>query len=62
LKSLDNFFVDLFSKKYYINIMRKAVKNISAKALADRKFHQRIVTARKGKGSYNRKHLEKRYA
>jgi stalled ribosome alternative rescue factor ArfA len=62
LKSLDNFFVALFLKKYYINIMKKTVKNICAKSLADRKFHQRIILARKGKGSYNRKHLEKKYA
>lgn len=42
--------------------MRKTVKSIIAKELADRKYHQRIVRARKGKGSYDRKVLEKRYA
>jgi stalled ribosome alternative rescue factor ArfA len=43
--------------------MRKIVhKSASAKALADRKYHQRIVVAKKGRGSYNRKKLEKKYA
>ena len=56
------FSVALFSEKYYINIMRKAVKNIYAKALAERKYQIRIVRAHKGKGSYDRKRLEKRYA
>jgi stalled ribosome alternative rescue factor ArfA len=42
--------------------MRKAVKNTYAKELADRKYHIRIVRARKGKGSYDRKSLEKKYA
>lgn len=35
-----------------------AHKSASAKALADRKYHQRIVVAKKGQGSYNRKRLE----
>ena len=35
-----------------------AHKSASAKALADRKYHQRIVLAKKGSGSYNRKRLE----
>ena len=39
-----------------------AHKSASAKALADRKYHQRIVLAKKGTGSYNRKRMEKRYA
>ena len=30
-------------------------KNIVAKELSDRKYHQRIVVAKKGKGSYVRK-------
>jgi stalled ribosome alternative rescue factor ArfA len=30
-------------------------RSIQAKALADRKYRQRIVVARKGAGSYNRK-------
>ena len=34
-----------------------AHKSASAKALADRKYHQRIVLAKKGTGSYNRKRL-----
>ena len=42
--------------------MKKAVKNIYAKELADRKYQNRIIRARKGKGSYDRKALEKRYA
>jgi len=42
--------------------MRKAVKNMYAKELAERKYQPRIVRARKGKGSYDRKRLEKRYA
>jgi len=42
--------------------MKTLHKSASAKALADRKYHQRIVVARKGRGSYNRKKLEKRYA
>jgi stalled ribosome alternative rescue factor ArfA len=62
LKSLSFFSVALFSEKYYINIMRKAVKNMYAKELAERKYQPRIVRARKGKGSYDRKRLEKRYA
>jgi len=40
----------------------KTVKNVNAKMLADRKFHQRIIRARKGKGSYDRKRLEKAHA
>jgi stalled ribosome alternative rescue factor ArfA len=39
-----------------------AHKSASAKALADRKYHQRIVMSKKGTGSYNRKRMEKRYA
>ena len=42
--------------------MKKTVRNIEAKELADRKYHQRVIRARKGKGSYDRKVLEKRYA
>jgi stalled ribosome alternative rescue factor ArfA len=39
--------------------MRKERKlSASAKALADRKYHQRIVLAKKGRGSYNRKKME----
>jgi stalled ribosome alternative rescue factor ArfA len=33
-----------------------------AKALADRKYHQRIVLSKKGRGSYNRKKMEKVHA
>ena len=33
----------------------KLTKSASAKALADRKYHQRIVLAKKGQGSDNRK-------
>ena len=62
MKSLDNFSVDLFSKNCYINNMKKVIRNTYAKELADRKYHKRIVRARKGKGSYDRKVLEKRYA
>jgi len=63
LKSLNIFLVALFSKKYdIIRMMKKVVKNIYAKELADRKYQNRIVKARKGKGSYDRKRLEKRYA
>ena len=58
----DFFSVDFFSQKYDNNNMKKAVKNIYAKQLADRKFQNRIVRSRKGKGSYDRKSLEKRYA
>jgi stalled ribosome alternative rescue factor ArfA len=37
--------------------MKGAVmKNVAAKSLADRKFQQRIVLAKKGRGSYTRKH------
>jgi len=35
-------------------------RNFSAKALAERQFHQRVVKSRKGKGSYDRKRMEKR--
>lgn len=63
LKSLDNFLVALFSQKYdIIRMMKKVVKNIYAKELAEPKYRNRIVKARKGKGSYDRKRLEKRYA
>jgi len=31
------------------------MRNLAAKALADRKFQQKIVTPKKGKGSYTRK-------
>lgn len=43
-------------------MMKKAIKNIYAKELAERKYSPRIVRARKGKGSYDRKRLEKRHA
>jgi stalled ribosome alternative rescue factor ArfA len=64
LLKLHGFFsVDFLLKKwYYYNMMRKAVINIYAKQLADRKYQNRIVRARKGKGSYDRKRLEKKYA
>lgn len=63
LKSLMNFLVAFFSEKYdIIGMMKKTVKNIYAKELADRKYQNRIVRSRKGKGSYDRKRLEKRYA
>jgi stalled ribosome alternative rescue factor ArfA len=42
--------------------MKTTYKSASAKALADRIYHQRIVVAKKGRGSYNRKKLEKIYA
>jgi stalled ribosome alternative rescue factor ArfA len=32
-----------------------AVRSVIAKSLADPKYRQKIVTPRKGKGSYNRK-------
>ena len=35
-----------------------AHRSAGAKALADRKYHQRIVVAKKGSGSYDRKRLE----
>lgn len=35
-------------------------RNFVAKSLADRQFHQRTVKSRKGKGSYDRKRMEKR--
>lgn len=38
------------------------VRNLSARSLAERQFHQRVVRARKGKGSYDRKRVEKRNA
>lgn len=31
------------------------MKNVPAKNLADRRYHQRKVKAKKGKGSYSRK-------
>ena len=34
-------------------------RNIFAKELSDRKYSQRIVVAKKGKGSYKRKKLQK---
>jgi stalled ribosome alternative rescue factor ArfA len=34
-------------------------RSVIAKALADRKYRQRIVLAKKGKGSYNRKATKK---
>jgi stalled ribosome alternative rescue factor ArfA len=34
-------------------------KNVVAKELSNRKYHLRIVAARKGKGSYSRKKLGK---
>ena len=40
-------------------MMRKEVKlSVYAKALSDRKYHQRVVLAKKGRGSYNRKKME----
>jgi stalled ribosome alternative rescue factor ArfA len=39
-----------------------AHKSAGAKALADRKYHQRIVMSKKGRGSYDRKRMEKKYA
>ena len=30
-------------------------KNVMAKTLADRKYRQRVILTKKGKGSYNRK-------
>jgi stalled ribosome alternative rescue factor ArfA len=36
-------------------------RSIQAKALADRKYRQRIVVARKGAGSYNRKRVNKEH-
>ena len=42
--------------------MKKTVKNVIAKTLADRKYHQRIVMAKKGRGSYNRKKTENKNA
>jgi len=42
--------------------MKIVHKSASAKALADRKYHQRIVLSKKGRGSYNRKKLEKVHA
>jgi stalled ribosome alternative rescue factor ArfA len=63
LKLHDFFSVDFLLKKCYINnMMKKTHINIYAKELADRKYQNRIVRARKGKGSYDRKRLEKRYA
>jgi stalled ribosome alternative rescue factor ArfA len=43
-------------------MMKKKQLSASAKALADRKYYQRIVLAKKGRGSYNRKKAEKVYA
>jgi len=37
-------------------------RSIQAKALADRKYRQRIVVARKGAGSYNRKRIKQEQA
>jgi stalled ribosome alternative rescue factor ArfA len=34
-------------------------RSVTAKALADSKYRQRIVLAKKGKGSYNRKAKKK---
>jgi stalled ribosome alternative rescue factor ArfA len=42
--------------------MRKAVKNIYAKQLSERKYRPQVVRPRKGIGSYDRKRLEKQYA
>lgn len=42
--------------------MRKAVKNVFAKELSERKYRPRVIRARKGKGSYDRRSLEKRHA
>ena len=59
-----NFLVDFIKKiAYYISMMKRVVKkSAAAKALADRKYHQRIVLSKKGRGSYNRKKLENVYA
>jgi stalled ribosome alternative rescue factor ArfA len=55
--------VVLFPKMSDIITMEKIKhKSPTAKALADRKYHQRIVVAKKGRGSYNRKRLEKKHA
>lgn len=43
-------------------MMKKVIRNIYAKELAERKYQNRIVRSRKGKGSYDRKRLEKKHA
>lgn len=43
-------------------MMKRTTRNIYAKELAERKYQNRIIRARKGKGSYDRKRLEKRHA
>ena len=40
-------------------MMKTKFKSASVKALADRKYHQRILLSKKGRGSYNRKKMEK---
>jgi len=40
-------------------MMKTVHKSAPAKALADRKYHQRILLSKKGRGSYNRKKMEK---
>jgi len=40
-------------------MMKTVHKSAPAKALADRKYHRRIVLSKKGRGSYSRKKLEK---
>jgi stalled ribosome alternative rescue factor ArfA len=64
LKLHSFFLVDIIFKKAYIINMMKTVRNrnIHAKSLTDSKYRQRIVVAKKGRGSYNRKKLEKKYA
>jgi stalled ribosome alternative rescue factor ArfA len=43
--------------------MKKERKlSVYAKALADRKYHQRVVLSKKGRGSYSRKKMEKIHA
>ena len=48
----------IFKILYINNMMKTKFKSTSTKALADRKYHQRIVLAEKGRGSYNRKKME----
>jgi len=52
--------LDISIETSYIGIMEKKMKQVSvyAKSLGDRKYHQRVVLAKKGRGSYNRKKLE----
>jgi len=54
-----NLLVDTFIKRSYIKYMigdkEMKQRSVAAKALADAKYRQRIVLAKKGKGSYSRK-------